>query len=86
MLVLPRTATMPRTVTDPPATSPAPAPVTVDTRLCEARHEAEELRRVLDDAHSGLAQRDRELAAAEDELRTLRKELETLRSKPAPSP
>lgn len=58
----------------------------VDARLDEARLEAEELRRVLNDAHSAMAQRDREIAAAEDELRTLRKELETLRTRPGPSP
>lgn len=76
----------PRTTADLPATPSAPAPVDHDARLSEARHEADELRRVLDTAQSALAQRDREIAAAEDELRNLRQELATLRAKPAPSP
>lgn len=68
----------------PPATAAPAAPV--DARLAEARHEVEELRRVYNDAQSALAQRDREIAAAEDDLRALRKELETLRGKPASTP
>jgi chromosome segregation ATPase len=51
--------------------------------LAETTAELLQVRRVLDDAQSALAQRDREIATAEHELRVLRQELETLRSKNA---
>ncbi len=54
-----------------------------ETSLADLRHELEETRRVLDDAHSALAQRDREISAAEDEVRVLRAELATLRARQA---
>jgi chromosome segregation ATPase len=56
----------------------------VDPAASSLREELAELRRVLDDAHSALAQRDREIRAAEDELRVLRAEIATLRTGKAP--
>lgn len=67
----------------PERTRDAPPP---DTRLAETRAELDEVKRVLNDVQSAVAQRDREIAAAEDELRMLRKELEGLRAKPTPAP
>jgi hypothetical protein len=56
----------------PPTTAPTPATPVSDAIHAELRQELADLRRAYDDAQSGLAQRDREIAAAADELRTLR--------------
>jgi hypothetical protein len=67
-----------------PAATPNPAS---DPRLTTLQHDLDETRRVLDDAQSALAQRDREIATANDELRVLRLELDALRAqKTAPAP
>ena len=72
-----------RTAPTPAAHDPlVVAPVLVtDESLSTLRHELEETRRVLDDAQSALAQRDREISAANDDLRILREEVATLRAK-----
>lgn len=64
----------------PPAASPTPATGS-DPRVATLQQDLDEVRRVLDDAQSALAQRDREISTANDELRVLRLELETLRAK-----
>ena len=74
----------------PPA-SEAPSGIstptpTSDPRLATLQHDLNETRRVLDDAQSALAQRDREIATANDDLRMVRQELEALRAKAAPAP
>ena len=53
----------------------------VDDRLANTQHDLAEAKRVLNDAQSGLAERDREIAAANDELRTLRQALAECRAK-----
>lgn len=68
-----------------PAPAPAPMPAPSET-VVQLRSELEETRRVLDHVQSAVAQRDREIAAAEDELRNLRREVETLRARPAQTP
>lgn len=77
-------ATTPDTKEIPSAVTPAPTPTpvpTADPRLATLQHDLNEARRVLDDAQSALAQRDREIATANDELRVLRLELDALRAK-----
>lgn len=70
----------------PPSTTGTPTAV-VDPRLAALQHDLNETRRVLDDAQSALAQRDREIATANDDLRMLRQELDALRAKnAAPTP
>lgn len=94
-VTLPRTTTAPPSAVPPheaPTVTPVPASAadtltTMSTRLAATTAEFIEVRRVLDDAQSALAQRDREIATAHDELRTLRQELDALRAKsttPAP--
>jgi len=69
-----------------PSGTSAPTP-TADPRLATLQHDLNENRRVLDDAYSALAQRDREIAIANDDLRMVRQELEALRAKNAtPAP
>ena len=66
-----------------PSTSQISAPV-VDDRLAAlatTQHDLAEAKRVLNDAQSGLAERDREIAAANDELRSLRQALAECRAK-----
>jgi 5-bromo-4-chloroindolyl phosphate hydrolysis protein len=61
-----------------PAGTPHPATL---------QQELDDTRRVLDDAQSALAQRDREIATANDDMRVLRLELDALRPKNAtPAP
>ena len=94
-VVLPRPFSPQDTTPHPsPSTGAAPAAsqhpsltTTNDARLAETTAELVYVRRVLDDAQSALAQRDREIATANDELRVLRQELESLRAKtPATAP
>ncbi len=85
------TSTTPTTTKEiPSAITPAPTPTPVpasDPLLATMQHDLNETRRVLDDAQSALAQRDREIATANDELRVLRLELDALRAKnTAPAP
>lgn len=81
------TAVPSTTANEAPVADRAPATPPADPRLAGLQHDLSETRRVLDDAQSALAQRDREIATANDELRVLRQELETLRAKPAvPAP
>ena len=61
------------------------APV-VDDRLTTTQHDLEETKRVLNEAQSGLAERDREISAANDELRSLRRALAESRAKASESP
>lgn len=68
--------------------TPTPAPggsaaveATRPAAMAALQHDLDESRRVLDDAQSGLAQRDRELSAANDEVRRLREELAAARAK-----
>lgn len=62
--------------------APPPAPITTpDPRIATLQHDLSEVRRVLDDAQSALADRDREIATANDALRVLRLEVEALRTK-----
>lgn len=82
-------AAMSRTAAVPPAPAvAAPTPAPADTpRLATLQQELADTRRVLDDAQSALAQRDREIATANDDLRVLRLELDALRTKNAtPAP
>lgn len=62
----------------------------VDDRLASTRRDLAEAKRVLNDAQSGLAERDREIATANDELRSLRQALAKCRARaseiPAKSP
>jgi len=81
ILVIERVALSPSAA---PATAAPPAP-TADARLAALQHDLSETRRVLDDAQSALAQRDREIATANDELRILRQERDVLRAKAAPA-
>ena|SRR5688572_24679603 len=84
--IIAATSLSPTAANDAPADH-ATAPPPADPRLASLQHDLNETRRVLDDAQSALAQRDREIATANDELRVLRQELETLRAKPAvPAP
>jgi septal ring factor EnvC (AmiA/AmiB activator) len=68
-----------------PSTSQIMVPV-VDDRLATTQHDLAEAKRVLNDAQSGLAERDREIAAANNELRTLRQELTECRAKASKIP
>lgn len=71
---------------DAPTVATTPAPTT-DPRIATLQHDLSEVRRVLDDAQSALAQRDREIATANDDLRLLRQEMDALRAKQAaPAP
>ncbi len=77
-----------------PSTGHSASPV-VDDRLAAletlatlatTQHDLAEAKRVLNDAQSGLAERDREIAAANDELRSLRQALAECRAKAIESP
>jgi uncharacterized coiled-coil protein SlyX len=74
-----------------PSTSHIASPV-VDDRLAAletlatTQHDLAEAKRVLNDAQSGLAERDREIAAANDELRRLRQALSECRAKAIENP
>lgn len=52
----------------------------------DLRRELEEQRRVLSDAQSALAERDREISSANDELRMLRADLAAIRTKVITAP
>lgn len=58
----------------------------VDDRLTTTQCDLEETKRVLNEAQSGLAERDREISAANDELRSLRRALAECRAKASESP
>ena len=74
-----------------PSTGHIASPV-VDDRLAAletlatTQHDLAEAKRVLNDAQSGLAERDREIAAANDELRSLRQALAECRAKAIENP
>lgn len=80
ILVAERFLTLTPTVSETPAAVAASTPAT-DPRIATLQHDLNETRRVLDDAQSALAQRDREIATANDDLRVLRQELDAIRAK-----
>lgn len=79
-LVLPAQKNVSATLPQDLPTSQATAPV-VDDHRASAQDDLAEAQRVLNLAQSALAERDREIAAANDELRTLRQALVECRAK-----
>lgn len=77
----PSATAAPTSETAPAATPQASPRADTDPRVATLQHDLNEVRRVLDDAQSALAQRDREISTANDELRVVRLELEALRTK-----
>jgi hypothetical protein len=80
LTLTPSVSETPAAVTAPTPTPPTPIPAT-DPRIATLQHDLNETRRVLDDVQSALAQRDREIATANDDLRVLRQELDAIRAK-----